>query len=45
MKSILPIDYEFHLESYDIQQSTMKNAIFPFISSVIKDHKSYLEIE
>ena len=29
MKSILPIDYEFHLESYDIQQSTMKNSIFP----------------
>ena len=51
MKSILPIDYEFHLESYDIQQSTMKNSIFPskilfpFISRVIKDHKSYLEIE
>ena len=45
MKSILPIDYKFHLESYYIQQSTMKNSIFPFISRVIKDHKTYLEIE
>ena len=51
MKSILPIDYEFHLESYEIHQPNLKYSIFPskilfpFISRVIKDHKSYLEIE
>ncbi len=45
MKSILPIDYEFHLESYEIHQPNLKYSIFPskilfpFISRVIKDHK------